>query len=575
MANNSNFPGGIDNFFDPTPVTPLDDPTNPHHLIESRQNDAISAIEIKVGVNNSSDSSSLDNLVRSLSAVVTVTNALFTIPPADNSTTVTIAVSSTTNLEPGFGVFIPNAGLFTVVGIVDGTHVTLTLLNYPGNIFTGNVLPQSPVYNTGVSAVATATQTGLLPTPPGNAGQILLGNATWGTPAGSLPQPPPSSGAGSTTTVWLRGDDSWQVLPQHAYTSAPFTVPVAGGSVVVSIYPAAWPIVGGDVYVSDGTSRGFMDIVSVGGSPVNSLVLANNGNAVQGANIAANAVIKLAGVPRATLGKDGLVIAPINDGISYLRSDNTWAVPPQPVLPSGLIFPYGGSNVPDGYLLCDGSSYQNNVYPSLFSAIGYTHGGAGVNFNVPDLRGRTVVGVGQGSGLSNRALGGKVGEETHILVSAELAAHTHGMDHFHNIGAGQFNHAHSIGDPGHVHNMDHFHNIGAGQFSHSHTYVYAFGPAGGSASNALPDPYQAITANTGASTLPAGNTVYASQTNGAWVNTVAAGTGIGIAANTLPAGSTASAASTNAAYANTSSIGSNTGHNTMQPSLFLNYIIKT
>lgn len=57
---NSDFPAAIDKFFDPTVTTTLDDTTNPHHLIESRQNDAIDAIEIKVGVDGSTDTKSLD-----------------------------------------------------------------------------------------------------------------------------------------------------------------------------------------------------------------------------------------------------------------------------------------------------------------------------------------------------------------------------------------------------------------------------------------------------------------------------------------------------------------------------------
>jgi microcystin-dependent protein len=586
MANNSDFPQSIDNFFDPDPTTPLDDATNPHHLIEGRQNDAIASIQTKVGIDNSGDPNSLDFIIRNLNAVVTQTTALFTLPPADGTTTVTVAVISTANLEVGFGVFIPNAGLFAVNAIVDGTHVTLVLLPYPGNVFTGNILPNSEVYNVGVSSPATSGMLGLLPIPPGDPGKILLGNATWGTPAGSLPQPPPSSGAGSATTVWLQGTDSWQTLPQHAYTSAPFTVPSAGGTVSVSIYPADWPIVGGDVYFSDGTSRGFMDIISAAGSPVTSLILANNGNAVQGANVNANAVIKLAGVPRASFGKDGLLIAPINDGISFLRSDNAWAVPPQPTLPPGVILPFAVATPPSGYLLCDGTSYGTNVYPNLFNAIGYTFGGSGVSFNVPDLRGRTPIGAGQGTGLTNRVLGATLGEETHLLTVAKMASHTHGMDHSHNIAAGQFSHTHSKTDPGHVHSMDHYHNISAGIFTHTHvdaghahSYNQPLHTSGPTLVAGSGFTYGAENTGIGAAAIqnwnsPASNTVYASQTNAAWVNTVAAATGISIVAATLPAGVTATASATNAAYANTGSQGGGTGHNTMPPALVLTYIIK-
>jgi len=62
---------------------------------------------------------------------------------------------------------------------------------------------------------------------------------------------------------------------------------------------------------------------------------------------------------------------------------------------------------------------------NLYNAIGYTYGGSGNNFNVPDIRGRVAVGTGTGAGLSTRNLGNKGGEETHILSSDEMPSHTH------------------------------------------------------------------------------------------------------------------------------------------------------
>ena len=52
------------------------------------------------------------------------------------------------------------------------------------------------------------------------------------------------------------------------------------------------------------------------------------------------------------------------------------------------------SNIPDGYLLCDGASLSTSQYPDLFQAIGYTFGGSGSSFNLPDLREKFVRGVG-------------------------------------------------------------------------------------------------------------------------------------------------------------------------------------
>jgi microcystin-dependent protein len=81
---------------------------------------------------------------------------------------------------------------------------------------------------------------------------------------------------------------------------------------------------------------------------------------------------------------------------------------------------------PTNWLLCDGSSLLRTDYAELFSAIGTAFGSAdGTHFNIPDLRGRTVVGVGTGAGLSARALGDSFGEETHILITSEVPSHSH------------------------------------------------------------------------------------------------------------------------------------------------------
>ena len=53
----------------------------------------------------------------------------------------------------------------------------------------------------------------------------------------------------------------------------------------------------------------------------------------------------------------------------------------------GCITPYLGTkdNIPRGYLLADGASYKTTDYPELFNIIGYTYGGSGDTFNVPNL----------------------------------------------------------------------------------------------------------------------------------------------------------------------------------------------
>jgi microcystin-dependent protein len=99
-------------------------------------------------------------------------------------------------------------------------------------------------------------------------------------------------------------------------------------------------------------------------------------------------------------------------------------------LPPGSVIPYAGATSPSGYLLCDGSVVSTNTYASLFLAIGSTYntGGEGAgNFRLPDLRGRTPIGAGQGSLLTNRLLGERLGEEQHLLTELEMPSHTHNV----------------------------------------------------------------------------------------------------------------------------------------------------
>ena len=103
----------------------------------------------------------------------------------------------------------------------------------------------------------------------------------------------------------------------------------------------------------------------------------------------------------------------------------------------GVIIPYAGSTPPDETLLpCDGRSLLRADYAELFGVIGTTYGAAdATHFNIPDLMGRTVIGSGSGSGLTPRSNGDSGGEETHLLTSGEMPAHSHSdVGHAHTTG---------------------------------------------------------------------------------------------------------------------------------------------
>lgn len=82
---------------------------------------------------------------------------------------------------------------------------------------------------------------------------------------------------------------------------------------------------------------------------------------------------------------------------------------------------------PRGWAVCDGQTLPISQNSALFSLLGTTYGGDGrTTFALPDLRGRSPVHMGTGTGLSPIRIGQKGGAETHQLTVAELAAHTHG-----------------------------------------------------------------------------------------------------------------------------------------------------
>jgi microcystin-dependent protein len=103
------------------------------------------------------------------------------------------------------------------------------------------------------------------------------------------------------------------------------------------------------------------------------------------------------------------------------------AVSSEQTLPSGTIVAFAGNTVPAGWSLCDGSAISRTAYALLFATVGISFGGGdGINtFNLPDLRGRSVLGAGQGLGLTDRILGQTLGEESHTLTLAEIPRHRH------------------------------------------------------------------------------------------------------------------------------------------------------
>jgi microcystin-dependent protein len=90
--------------------------------------------------------------------------------------------------------------------------------------------------------------------------------------------------------------------------------------------------------------------------------------------------------------------------------------------PVGTIKTFAGTVIPTNWVLCDGRTLDNTLYPDLFTAIGYKYGGSGSNFNLPDLRSKFIYGVAQ-TDLSD--LGATGGVSTVVLDLTQIPAHAH------------------------------------------------------------------------------------------------------------------------------------------------------
>jgi len=106
------------------------------------------------------------------------------------------------------------------------------------------------------------------------------------------------------------------------------------------------------------------------------------------------------------------------------------------IVPSGMISPFAGSAAPSGWFLCYGQAISRSTYATLFSAISTTYGAGdgSTTFNIPDLRGRSAIGLDNMGGSSASRI---------TTIASSLGAN----------GGSEFlqSHTHGITDPGHTH----------------------------------------------------------------------------------------------------------------------------
>lgn len=118
--------------------------------------------------------------------------------------------------------------------------------------------------------------------------------------------------------------------------------------------------------------------------------------------------------------------------------------------PLATVFPYAGSTEPTGWLICNGQSVSTRTYADLFALIGYTYGGSGSSFSVPDYTNRLLMGSG-----TLVTLGGTAGASEVTLAQANLPAY--------DLTVTDPGHTHTVTDPGHTHGVTdpgHTHSTG-------------------------------------------------------------------------------------------------------------------
>jgi microcystin-dependent protein len=92
----------------------------------------------------------------------------------------------------------------------------------------------------------------------------------------------------------------------------------------------------------------------------------------------------------------------------------------------GLIAAFGFNFTPRGWASCSGQLVSISQNSAMFALLGTTYGGDGQNtFGLPDLRGRTLVGMGNGPGLSSVVQGEMAGVQQVTILATNMPIHNH------------------------------------------------------------------------------------------------------------------------------------------------------
>src|SRR5580692_11363211 len=94
----------------------------------------------------------------------------------------------------------------------------------------------------------------------------------------------------------------------------------------------------------------------------------------------------------------------------------------------GTIRLVGFNFAPVGWALCQGQILPISQNPALFSILGTNFAGNGqTTFGLPNLQGTAAVGAGQGTGLSNYAVGQTEGATSVTVTTSTVPMHNHSL----------------------------------------------------------------------------------------------------------------------------------------------------
>lgn len=193
-----------------------------------------------------------------------------------------------------------------------------------------------------------------------------------------------------------------EAFPRQRFLSAPFAeraqmAQVARAAMDTFTVPSTLTVSG---LISGTAGITVSGAASLANLTVSGSATLNNGLTVNTAAATFNKGLTSQGA--VTYVKNGLDVvgaATMNGGVNAVNSkiqENS-----SDLIPRGVIVMWSGSTAPAGWALCNGAN------------------------GTPDLRGRFVLGLGAGSGLTSRTLAQTGGEENHTLTSYEMPYHEH------------------------------------------------------------------------------------------------------------------------------------------------------